>query len=141
MRRFLLIAIAVITAMGGVRAADNAGEEPTEEQIKAAIAALEGVVLPRAAGGWVQITMEDSRLVMHFYNEKAKPVAPDVDRAVVRVQAPARSPERVVLVPMGDGMALRHGPPLRGPYAYKLFIDCFRGDSQEAVESFQTAYP
>jgi hypothetical protein len=141
MRRYLLIAIAALTAVTGARAADDPEQEPTEEQIKAAVAALEGVVLPRSAGGWVQVTMQDNRLVLRFYNEKAKPVKPDVDRAVIRVNASARSPERVVLVPMGDGMSLRHGHPLRGPFAYKLFIDFFRGESQESVESFQTNYP
>jgi hypothetical protein len=141
MRRFLLCVIAAAACVAGARAAGESGQEPAKEQIEAAIAALDGVVLARPAGGWVQIIVQDSRFVVCFFDEKAKPAKPDVDRATLRVQHAGRTAERVVLVPMGDGMALRHGAPLRGPFRCRLAIDFFRGESDEAVESYQTGYP
>ena len=102
---------------------------------------LDGVVLPRASGGFLQIKMEGVHLFLRSYDEQKKPVAIDVDRATVRLQFASRSPEQYVLVKSEDGLALTAGRPVRQPHVFRAYISLFKGESQEAVETFQAAYP
>jgi len=113
--------------------APASAEEPAVE--------LDGVVLPRASGGFLQIKMEGVHIVLRAYDEKKKPVAVDVDRATVRLQFVSRSPEQYTLVPSEDGLALTVGRPIRQPHVFRAYISLFKGESAEAVETYQAAYP
>lgn len=102
---------------------------------------LDGVVLPRASGSFLQLKMEGVHIVLRTYDADKKPVAVDVDRAVVRMQFASRSPEQYTLVPSSDGMSLTVGRPVRQPHVFRAYISLFKGESSEAVESLQAAYP
>lgn len=102
---------------------------------------LEGVVTPRASGGFVQLKMEGVQIVLRVYDAEKKPVKVDVDRATVRLQFASRSPEQFTLAPSADGMSLTVGRPVRQPHVFRAYISFFRGDGAEAVESYQLAYP
>jgi hypothetical protein len=122
------------------RGADEAAVVSKDEAAKV-IAQLEGVVVERPAGGWMQMKIEGVSLVLRFYNEKAELVKTDIDRATARFVPPGRSPERRVLVPSEDGMALRHGPPIRSPHVFKIYLSLFRGESEDSVEDHIVDYP
>lgn len=106
-----------------------------------AAAELDGVVLPRAAGGFLQVKMEGVQIVLRTYDADKKPVKVDVDRATVRLQFASRSPEQYTLVPSADGMSLTVGRPVRQPHVFRANIAFFKGESETAVETFQAAYP
>ena len=102
---------------------------------------LDGVVVERPSGGFIQLKVEGVRLVLRTYDEKKKPVAVDVDRATVRLQFASRSPEQFTLVPSEDGLSLTVGKPLRQPHVFRAHIVLLRGSGEEAVETYQLAYP
>ncbi|MGH8020796.1 MAG: hypothetical protein ACREIA_21415 [Opitutaceae bacterium] len=110
---------------------------PAPEEI---IAQLDGYVEPRPGGGWIQVKMDGVSLAVAFYNEKAEPVAPDVDRALARFIFPGREQQRRVLIPFDGGKVLKHGQPLRPPHVFKILLSFFRGESSEAVESYTIDY-
>lgn len=102
---------------------------------------LEGTVVERPSGGFLQVTMQDSSLVLRFYDKKRAPLPADVDRAAIRIVPASRKPERVVIARSDDGMSLDKGRPIRAPHVFKLFIGLFRGTSDEAVESYTVDFP
>ncbi len=127
----ILCLVAAVTVQGAETAA------PAEPNPEAVIAALDGVVEKRAGGGWIQVKMEGMALTLRFYDEKARAIVPDVDRALVRFVYSVRQPQRRVLIPLGDEKVLTHGQPLRPPHVFKAFISLVRGEGEDAVETFQ----
>lgn len=114
---------------------------PASAEQAPAAAELDGLVMARASGGFLQLKMEGMQLVLRTYDAEKKPVKVDVDRATVRLQFASRSPEQFTLAPSADGMSLTVGRPVRQPHVFRAYIGLFRGDGAEALESFQGAYP
>lgn len=147
MNRCIALIGMVVLLAGPVSAADSeAGDEAVtatqERSPEEIIAELDGVVIPRDGGGWMQVKMEGVRLTLRFYDEKAKQVAPDVDRATVLFKPVQRKQERRVLIPwVDDPKVLSHGRPIRHPHIFVLIINTFRGESNEAVETYRINYP
>lgn len=112
-------------------AADAAAAEPQ----------LEGVVVERTGGGYLTLMMDGTALVIRFFDTEKKPVPPDVSRGFVRFQFPNRSPERRPLNPTEDGLALRHGQPLRHPHVFKAFLTLVHGEGEDDVETYTVDYP
>ncbi len=140
------LTLVALSAAGASGSSDVGDTSPgaTVEAVASAEASeivLEGVVVERADGGFLQIDMDGVNLVLRTYDADKKPVAVDADRASVRVQFASRSPEQYVLVKSDDGMSLTSGRPLRPPHVFRAYIHLFRGESDEAAESFQVAYP
>lgn len=143
MKRLTVFVLGALAAAGWLSGGD-APVAPTPADANAETAALpelSGVLLERPDGGVLQLTMEQNAFVLHFYNAKHEAVPPDVDRATIRLVPAGRKPERVVLIPTSDGMALTHGRPIRAPHVFKIFLNLFRGDSENAVEDYTTSYP
>jgi hypothetical protein len=143
------LTLVALSAAGASGAAETSDVKPATPVVAIAPASaetpaaqdLEGVVLPRAAGGFLQLKMEGVHIVLRTYDAEKKPVKVDVDRATVRLQFASRSPEQYVLVPSADGMSLTVGRPVRQPHVFRAYISFYRGESDEAVESYQAAYP
>ncbi len=83
---------------------------------------LEGVVVERHGGGYMTLTMQGPSLVLKFFDEKKKAVAPDVKYARVKFRFTNRRPQHRVLVLGPDGMSLTHGRPIRAPYVFKAYV-------------------
>lgn len=91
---------------------------------------IEGVVIPRGTG-FMGIQVVNSAFKLSFYDEKKKPVAPDVDRAALRWDPRYKvGEERVVLLPSGDGKSLSADKNIRPPYNFKLFITLIKEAAQ-----------
>lgn len=138
-----LVALSAAGASGSADVGD-ASPRTTVEAVASAEAdeaKLEGVVVQRADGGFLQVKMDGVNLVLRAYDAEKKPIALDVDRATVRLQFASRSPEQYTLVKSDDGMSLTVGRPIRHPHVFRAYIHLFRGENEEAAESFQVAYP
>jgi len=143
-----LVALSAAGASGAVQTSDMKPSTPAAAIAPASTEApaadevvLDGVVMPRAAGGFLQLKMEGVNIFLRAYDAEKKPVAIDVDRASVRMQFASRSPEQFTLIRSADGMALTVGRPVRQPHVFRAYISLFKGESEEAVESYQVAYP
>lgn len=139
MRWITLLAAIVCFAPVASFAADASPAEANEAAAEEP--QLEGVVVERKNGGFLAFTMSGPSLIVRFYDEKKKPVAPDVERGFVRFQYPNRTPERRPLIRGDDGMSLTHGQPLRPPHVFKAFVSLSHGDDDASVESYVVDYP
>ena len=143
------LTLVALSAAGASGAVDGGSTIPSEPAAAIAPAAeeggaeveLDGVVLTRPSGGFLQLKMDGVRLVLRSYDDKKQPVAIDVDRATVRLQFASRSPEQLTLVPSDDGQGLVAVKPLRAPHVFRANIVLLRGESSDAVETYQVAYP
>lgn len=84
---------------------------------------IPGVVVARAKGGFLGITIENSTFRIAFYDAKKKPAAADVGRALLRWKASyQKADERSTLERDGTGMLLAGGKAVRPPFAFKLYV-------------------
>src|SRR5882757_10913630 len=91
---------------------------------------IPGVSVPRANGGFIGITIDDSGFKLSFYDKKKKPVDCDVARATARWKPNYKiGEERRVLNPSGDGKTLT-STPVRPPYQFKLYLTLLSEDDK-----------
>jgi hypothetical protein len=99
-------------------------------------AEIAGLEIPRAAGGFIGVTVEGVRLVVKFYDADKKPVAVDVARATARWNPINKTGEvRSVLNPSSDGQSLGSTPVLQPPHVFKVYLTLLNAKG-DAVESF-----
>ena len=138
--RWLLLLGCVAAFVLNFHGAEPAGDEARKPSPEEIIAQLDGFVLARTEGGWIQVKMNGMSLAVAFYNEKAEATALDVEWVLARFIFPGRQEQRRVLIPMDDANVLSHGQPFRPPHVFKVLLSFFRGESSEAVESYTIDY-
>jgi hypothetical protein len=107
-----------------------AADEDEEGEVK-------GIAIARPNGQWLGVTMDGLNLRLTFYDEKKKPVAPDVVRATARWNRPTvATPDRAVLNPGGDGFSLVGNRVVRKPWTFVVYL-ALVNDKDEVVESHQ----
>ncbi len=90
------------------------------------IGTIEGITIPRSENRFLGIQLVEGKFKLTFYNNKKKPVAPDVSRAVVRWDPKYKvGLERTVLTASGPH-ALTSDKFVRPPYNFKLTIVLLR---------------
>lgn len=95
-------------------------KEPAKKPVPSPV--IEGLAIPRG-NGFLGIQIVGSNFRLSFYDAEKKPVAPDVERAVLRWPVKYQpSDERAVLTLTSDGGALSSARVVRPPYSFKLFI-------------------
>jgi hypothetical protein len=100
-----------------------------------------GFVIPRAKGGFLGLTLENSNFKLAFYDEKKLPVPANVTLANMRwLVHYSVFDERAVLTPTADGMALTSTKFVRPPYLFKLFLTLIVEDGTEPPESYTIDY-
>ena len=98
---------------------------------------IEGIVMHRAKGGYLGLTLESSNFKLAFYDEKKQPVAADVTRATVRwVVHYTVFDEHAVLLPTADVMVLTSDKFVRPPYKFKLYLTLIVEGSAEPPENY-----
>lgn len=102
---------------------------------------LDGVVVKRADGTYMTVTMDGPAMALRFFNAKKAPIAPNKTNGVVRFQFPSRTQEQRVLTVSADGKSLTHGRPLRPPFIFKAFITLTVGEGDSSPESYTVNYP
>jgi hypothetical protein len=114
------------------KVAPVAPETKPEEEPKIA-----GIVISRAKGGFLSLTLENSNFKLAFYGPKKLPVPADVARANARWPVHYTVfDEHAVLTPSADGMALISTKFVRPPYVFKLYLTLIVEDSAEPPESY-----
>ena len=107
----------------------KAGAKKKEDEI----GKIEGMEIPRG-NGFMGLQIVNGTFKLSFYDAKKKPVVPEVTRAALRWQPNYQKlPERVILA-VAD-KALVSEKTVRPPYAFKLSITLFKGESDEGAEN------
>jgi hypothetical protein len=102
---------------------------------------IAGFVIPRAKGGFLGLTLENSNFKLAFYDGKKLPVPANVTRATARwVVHYSVFDERTILTPAADGMALISTKFVRPPYLFKLYLTLIVEGSTEPPESYTIDY-
>ena len=98
-------------------------------------AVIEGMEIPRAAGGFLGLQIVNGTFKMTFYDAEKKPVPADAARAVLRWDAKYKvGQERVILNP-GEPNTLSSPRAIRPPYTFKLFITLIKDAAAEGAEN------
>jgi hypothetical protein len=83
---------------------------------------VEGMEIPHGKG-FMGLRVVDGTFRLTFYNEKRKPVPPDVSRVALRWDAKYKvGEERLILLPGGDANSLTSSKVIRPPLTFKLFM-------------------
>ena len=99
------------------------------------IGKIEGIEIPHGKG-FMGIQLVNSTFKLSFYDEKKKPIPPDVTRAVLRWKVNYQpTDERAVLNPSG-ATALGSPQVIRPPYTFKLNMTLIKGEGDDAATEF-----
>ena len=105
---------------------------------KAEPAKIEGIEVPRAAGGFLGVALVGGSFKISFYDAKKLPVQANVTRALLRWDPKGRvGQERVMLNRSADGLSLSAPKNIRPPYVFKLFITLLQ-DTPDSAEGTAT---
>ena len=123
----------------------NASEivEMTPEEIEAAIAEMDGLVVERPDGTYMQIVLVEARFVFNFFDEQLNPVDPDVDRISVRIsrRQPRQRTQLTVAVPTEGIRGLRAPLAIKGPYVFRANMSLMRDGIEDPVEFYVAIIP
>lgn len=141
---FLIFACTSLGAEAEMAVADAAEvEELTAEEIAAAIAEMEGLVVNRPDETYMQIVLVEARFVFNFFDEQLKPVAPDVDRISVRIsrRQPRQRTQITVAIPTEGILGLRAPLAMKGPYVFRANLSLMRDGIEDPVEFYIAIIP
>jgi len=117
-------------------AAPAAAAAEKEEEPK-----IEGIIVQRANGSFLGLTLENSNFKLAFYDEKKLPVPVDVARANLRWTVHySVFDEHAVLTPAADSLSLTSTKFVRPPYVFKLYLTLIVDDSDQPPESYVIDY-
>jgi hypothetical protein len=111
--------------------ADAKKTAPKEE------ARVEGLVISRADGTFLGLTLQDGKFKLSFHDKAKKRKKADVARAVARwpnVHGPGQN--RTVLNPAGDGTFLLGAQFVRPPLSFRLILTLIPGGEGEEGETY-----
>jgi len=98
-----------------------------------------GQNITRAQGGWVNVEIVGTRLVVKFYDKKKKPALPDVVRGFARFNYAAKNDKTAVLNLEGDTLVTP--ATVRPPHNFLVILSLFAGEGAVASESYTFKYP
>lgn len=127
-------ALALLAAVPGVA---QTGAGPRSAPVAPDEVRIEGVVIPRADGSFLGLTLQDGRFRLAFYDRDKRPRPADVPRAVARwpnVHGPGQN--RTVLNPAGDGSYLLGAKPVRPPLTFRLILTLVPGREGDEGETY-----
>ena len=107
------------------------GKKKKEDEI----GKIEGIEIPHGKG-FMGIQLVNGTFKLSFYDEKKKPTAADVTRAVLRWKVNYQpTDERAVLNPSGAN-ALASPQVIRPPHTFKLNMTLIKGEGDDAASEF-----
>jgi hypothetical protein len=145
----LLLALGVAATVGLAQTKPKAGAKapPGKEAKKDGKLAeeemgkIEGMEIARPNGKYLGIRIVDGVFRLTFYNEKRKPVTPDVSRATLRWDAKYKAgDERTVLNPGGDEHSLTSSKVVRPPLTFRMYITLL-GTAADGTDVAVENYP
>jgi hypothetical protein len=115
----------------------NADVKKTEPEPK-----IDGYVISRTNGTFLGLTLVEGKFRLSFYDKKKKPMALDVDRALVRwPNVHGSGDSRAILNPV-DASSLQGNQFVRGPYVFRVTLTLLKdaADKDTAAETYVFQY-
>lgn len=84
---------------------------------------VDGFEISRGERGFLGIKIENNQFRVTFYDAEKKPVPSDV--AAIALRWPVKyqpNPERVVLMPSGEGLVMTSEKVIRAPFSFRLYV-------------------
>lgn len=97
-----------------------------------------GKNIERQKGGWLNIEGTGTRFVVKFFDEKKKPVPPNVERGFARFNYAGKNDTRAPL--NREGETLVTPATVRPPHNFLIILSLFP-DEAEAAETYTFKYP
>jgi len=128
--------IFLLSSLLFVFAASAFGEETQEVE-------LDGVLIERPDGGFLQFTLENNRIHFYFFDAEKKKIDPDVDRISVRIDRtqPRQRRQVVIAIPYEGVRGLRAPLFIQPPHIFRAYMSLLRDGSEDAVEFYVVHYP
>lgn len=104
---------------------------------------LEGVVIERPNGSFMQLVFVENKAHCYFFNADLVPMAPDVDMVNLLIfrQQPKAEREFTVAVPFEGQPGLRAPRYIRPPRIFRMNVSLLLKEVEEAVEYYVVYYP
>lgn len=128
MKMRLLVAFALLCGVAMAQTSKPAPAGPAKSETgkvakKEEPAKIEGIVIPRANGKFLGLTLEGGSFKLSFYDQEKKLMPVDYPRALARWNPTYKvGSERMILNVSSDGKSLVGGRPVRPPHAFKLYL-------------------
>ena len=97
-----------------------------------------GKNIERQKGGWLNLEGSGTRFVVKFFDEKKKPVPPDVERGLARFNYAGKNDTRAPL--SRDGETLVTPATIKPPHNFLIILSLFPGEAEPA-EVYTIKYP
>ena len=120
------------------------GTESEEVELESAkLEDLEGVVVERPNGSFMQLVFQDNKAHCYFFDAELKPIDPDVDMVNLLIfrRQPKAEREFTVAVPYEGVRGLRAPRYIRPPRIFRMNVSLLLEDVEEAVEYYVIYYP
>ncbi len=99
-----------------------------------------GKNIPRDAGGWLNVEVVGTRLVIKFFDREKKPALPDMERGTVRFQFAAKNSKRAVLNRESDMLVTP--ATVRPPHNFLVLLTLLTDENRtEVTETYRFKYP
>ena len=130
---------ATAAAFAGLAVAATAPNSPDGKEEE--VFEVEGLEIARSNGGFLGLQIKENHFVLGFYDQDKKPVAVDVDRALLRWPVRYQSnEERTVLRVSGDENSLTSAFSVRPPHSFRVFVYLYAAGQDEPVENYIVNY-
>ena len=97
-----------------------------------------GKNIERQKGGWINIEGSGTRFVVKFFDEKKRPVPPDVERGFARFNYAGKNDARAPL--SREGETLVTPATIKPPHNFLIILSLFSGEAEPA-EVYTVKYP
>jgi hypothetical protein len=100
-------------------------------------AKIEGIEIPHGKG-FMGIQLVNGTFKLSFYDDKKKPVKPDVTRAALRWKVNYQPADERTVLNSDGGTALTSPKIVKPPYTFKLNVTLIKGEGDDAASEFLT---
>jgi hypothetical protein len=106
-------------------------------------AAIEGVLIQRPDGSFMEFVLVENKINCRFYNADKQPIDPDVDRVAARIQRTQPRVRKVftVAIPNQGVEGFRAPVFIQPPHIFRAYLSLMREGIDDPVEFYFVQYP
>jgi hypothetical protein len=140
MKNFLLSSLLLVLTCASYGAEP---EVPETEAVEVEAAEIQGVLIERPDGRFMEFVLVENKIVCNFFDSKMQAIDPDVDRVAVRMQRRQPRVRNVfaVAIPFDGMKGLRAPIFIESPQLFMAYLSLMREGIKDPVEFYLIDYP